>query len=89
MLLNLERKSFTSEHRNTYLMEKMKHLDMKDVKKETSDRTKYGERFDLLGGIKNKVLKTSIKTEVEFYNQFYNLLESVQQSALGYQSKTV
>ena len=26
MLLNLERKSFASEHRNTYLMEKMKHL---------------------------------------------------------------
>ena len=53
-------------------MEKMKHLDMKDVKKETRDRTKYGERFNLLGGIKKKVSKTSIKTEVEFYNQYIN-----------------
>ena len=72
MLLNLERKSFASEHRNTYLMEKMKHLDMKDDKKETKDKTKYGERFNLVGGIKKKVSKTSIKIEVEFFNQYIN-----------------
>ena len=72
MLLTLERKSFAPEHRNTYLMEKMKHLDMKEVKKETRDKTKYGERFNLMGGIKKKVSKTSIKTEVEFYYQYVN-----------------
>ena len=53
-------------------MKKMESIEMKETKPGTSCSTSYGERFNLMGGIKKKVSKSSIKGEVEFYHKYLN-----------------